>query len=414
VTDDHLAVSRGPVRLTYGALHARVAAEHAAAVHGHLVPLRSPDPIELVVAAWAVRERGGIPAIGDSRWSDEHWVGLASSVAAAEVPAGAAWATFSSGSTGSPRVILRDAASWSTSFPALTRLMGLTPDDVVLLPSPLVSSLSMFSIEHVLDAGAAVLLPSAAAVSADELERATLLHGTPNGLERILDLLEAGTPSRLRLALIGGAHLDPYLRSRSERAGIRVLSYYGAAELSFVAVDTNGRGLRAFDGVELDIRDGELWVRSPYVALGYLAGETGSFRTDTDGWSTVGDSAELSDGVLSLRGRSDGAILTAAATVVPEDVEAVLRTLNGVKNSVVFGAPHPRLGALVCAVIEPEDARNLPSASSLRAASRGRLGVAQVPRRWYLSSELPLTASGKPARADIARAAIDERMPRLA
>jgi acyl-CoA synthetase (AMP-forming)/AMP-acid ligase II len=373
------------------------------------------DPVETVVAALAVRARGGVPAIGDSRWSGAHWAGLVESVSGAENSTWAAWATFSSGSTGAPRVILRDASSWSSSFAALTRLMSLTPDDAVLLPLPLVSSLSMFSVAHVLDAGATIVLPAGSTVTAADCREATVLHGTPSALGSVLDLLDAGTPTCLRFALIGGASLDPQLRARAADAGIRVASYYGAAELSFVAVDTDGSGLRAFDGVELDLRDGELWSHSPYAALGYLPGETGSFSTDADGWSTVGDLAELSaNGILTLRGRRDGAILTAGATVVPEDVEAVLRTLDGVKNSVVFGAPHPRLGSLVCAVIEPDDPRTPPSAAALRTACRDQLGVAQVPRRWYLSNELPLTANGKPARAQIARDAQVERMPRLA
>ena len=409
------AILWGSFCLTYGDLRNRVERWDGRAAEGQLVPLRATDPVDLVVAALAVRSRGGAPAIGDGRWSDAHWARLLGSVADAVVPPGTAWATFSSGSTGSPRVILRDAISWSSSFPALTRTMGLTPEDVVLLPSPLVSSLSMFSIAHVLDAGAAVLLPNSATVSAHECERATILHGTPGALEAILDLVDTGAGSRLRLALIGGAHLDARLRARAEAADIHVVSYYGAAELSFVAVDVDGKGLRAFEGVELCVRDGELWSRSPYAALGYLPGETGSFLTDADGWASVGDQAELrADGILTLRGRRDGAILTAAATVVPEDVEAVLRTLDGVKNSVVFGAPSPRLGALVCAAIEPDDPRSPPTAASLRTACRDRLGIAQIPRRWYLTETLPLTSSGKPARADIASDAKAERMPRLA
>ena len=410
-----IALVVGSARLTYGELRDRVASWPGNIAGGQLVPLRSADQVDLVVAALAVRERGGVPAIGDIRWSEQHWAGLVRSVEGAVLPVGAAWATFSSGSTGSPRVIVRDALSWSSSFPALTRLMSLTPDDVVLLPSPLVSSLSMFSIAHILDAGATVLLPAAQAVSAADCVDATVLHGTPGALESVLDLIAAGARTRLRLALVGGAHLDAGLRSRAEKAGVRVISYYGAAELSFVAVDQDGHGLRAIDGVELRIVDNELWSSSPYAALGYLPGETGSFRTDADGWSSVGDLANLgTDGILTLSGRRDGAILTAAATVVPEDVEAVLRTLDGVKNSVVFGAPHPRLGSLVCAVIEPDDPRTPPTSAVLRAACRDRLGVAQVPRRWYLASELPLTSSGKPRRAAIAHDAIAERMPRLA
>ncbi|MCP2031575.1 acyl-CoA synthetase (AMP-forming)/AMP-acid ligase II [Okibacterium sp. HSC-33S16] len=413
MTSDALRV--GATRLSPVELRARVEAWPGAVGVGQLVPLRSSDPVETVVAALAVRARGGVPAIGDSRWSESHWSELEALVASASVPAQAAWATFSSGSTGAPRVILRDAASWSRSFPEVTRLMSLTPNDAVLLPSPLVSSLSMFSIAHVLDAGATIVLPTGSTVMAADCVEATVLHGTPSALDNVLDLIDAGARTRLRFALIGGASLDPALRARAGNAGIQVASYYGAAELSFVAVDTDGVGLRAFAGVELDVRDGELWSRSAYAALGYLPGEIGSFRTDSDGWSTVGDLADISaDGILTLRGRRDGAILTAGATVVPEDVEAVLRTLDGVKNSVVFGAPHPRLGSWVCAVIEPDDLSSPPTAATLRAACRDRLGVAQVPRRWYVSGDLPRTASGKVARSQIARDAQSERMPRLA
>ncbi len=409
------AVIVGATRLSYGELDQRIAAFRGNVRHGQVVPLRSADAAELVVAALAVRERGGVPAIGDVRWSERHWGELMRSLSNLEVPAGAAWATFSSGSTGSPRVILRDESSWALSFPAVTRLMNLNSRDVVLLPSPLVSSLSMFSIVHTLDTGATVLLPETAAVSSAEVSQATILHGTPGALESVLDLLAAGTPTRLRLALIGGAHLDAGLRTRALAAGIRVVSYYGAAELSFVAVDEDGTGLRAFEGVELRTVDGELESRSPYGAIGYLPGQTGSFRTDAAGWSSVGDLARISTaGILTLSGRRDGAILTAAATVVPEDVEKVLRTLDGVKNSVVFGAPHPRLGSLVCAVIEAEDPGNPPTSTALRAACRDRLSVAQVPRRWYLATELLRTATGKPARARIIEDAITERMPRLA
>lgn len=410
-----VALICGSTRLSSRELEGRVASwRDDTAVDRSVVPLRSTDLPALVVAALGVRRRGGVPAIGDARWSDQHWARLCQSVAGLAVPDDAAWATFSSGSTGSPRVILRSEASWSTSFESVSRLMDLRSDDVVLLPSPLVSSLSLFSIAHLSVAGSTVLLPSGASISARDCGEATLLHGTPVALERVLDLIDAGAPTMLRLALIGGAHLEPRLRTRAEAAGIRVVSYYGAAELSFVAVDDDGSGLKAFGGVDLRVTDGELWSRSPYAAMGYLAGGTGSFVTDADGWSSVGDLADLRpDGILTLRGRRDGAILSAAATVLPEDVEVVLRTLDGVKNSVVFGAPHPRLGALVCAVIEPDDPADPPTSGSLRSACRARLGVAQVPRRWYLAKELPVTPTGKPARAAIARDAIAGRTPRL-
>src|SRR5690606_5658448 len=149
----------------------------------------------------------------------------------------------------------------------------------------------------------------------------------------------------------GGAGLDPVQRERAAASGLELVAYYGAVELSFVAVDT-GDGLRPFPEVDVAVRPqpgtslGEVWVRSPWVSQGYLAGARGPLRRD-GAWATVGDLAELPDGAgpapatsavplgsgsgpLVLRGRGDGAVLTAGATVVPEDVEAALRPVPGV------------------------------------------------------------------------------------
>jgi acyl-CoA synthetase (AMP-forming)/AMP-acid ligase II len=209
----------------------------------------------------------------------------------------------------------------------------------------------------------------------------------------------------LRAALVGGSHLDPALRHRAEAAGIRVIAYYGAAELSFVAVD-EGDGLKAFPGVELSIRDGELWVRSPFIAAGY-AGAPGPWRRDGE-WATVGDRAEFVDGRLRLLGRADDAILSASATIVPEEVEAVLRSVPGVRDAIVFGMPRARVGALVAAFVELDG----DSVAELRRAVVARLAPAHRPRRWF-AGRLPRTASGKPARAEAARRALAGEVSRL-
>jgi acyl-CoA synthetase (AMP-forming)/AMP-acid ligase II len=333
---------------------------------------------------------------------------------------GAAWAAFSSGSTGTPRVIVRSEESWSASFPAVTELLGLTHRDAVLLPAPLASSMSLFSVAHARSIGAGIVLPRTHTVSAADLGRATVTHATPHALATIVDAIEDGAPHRLRSALVGGARLDPSLRARAEAAGIRVLSYYGAAELSFVAVDTEGAGYRPFPGVELRDADGELWVRSPYFATGYLGENavsgvsTGAFRRDDDGWATVGDLADAdAAGMLRLRGRRDGAILTAAATVIPEDVEAALRSIDGIADAVVFALPNGGAGSLVGALIEPTPGRPVPTAHELRAQARGRLALSHLPRRWFWTERMPRTISGKPARADIVRDAVNGRVNRL-
>nr|WP_281353593.1 hypothetical protein [Phytoactinopolyspora mesophila] len=110
---------------------------------------------------------------------------------------------------------------------------------------------------------------------------------------------------------------------------------------------------------------------------------------------------------MRLRGRGDGAVVTGGATVVPEDVEAVLGGVPGVRDVVVVGTPHHWLGSVVTAVIEtagPPVRRKI-----LEAAARRELTPAQRPRRWYEADRLPRTPAGKPARAIIAEALIDGR-----
>lgn len=367
-----------------------------------LISVRGGRPADVAERIRDVRSRGLVPLVGDDRWSEEHWARV-TDVASAVAPApDIAWATVTSGSSGSPRIVLRTEASWADSFPLVERLLGCGPDDVVALPAPPVSSITLFSLAHAAAGGPRPALPRGHVVVADDFAEATCFHGTPQAFRA---LLEAGGPRALRAALIGGSHLDSALRARAEAADIRVVSYYGAAELSFVAADT-GDGLTPLPGVDVDLRGEELWVRSPFTAARY---GDGPLRRDGD-WVTAGDRAQLDGGRLRLLGRSDDAILSASATVVPEEIEAWLRELPGVRDAAVVGLPHPALGAMVAAVIEPDGAS--PDPDALRAAALEALAPAHRPRRWYAGA-LPRTSTGKPARAQLVERILAGEVKRL-
>lgn len=361
-----------------------------------MIVLLRGEAADLLDRVRDIRDAGDIPLVGDQRWSRDQWDAVATAAAEAGSPAGIAWATLTSGSNGRPRIVLRTASSWEDSFDTISELLDAGPGEAVALPVPPASSLTLFSLAHALTGGPR---PSLGAVGGPEV---TALHGTPQSLRAMLEL---GAPPRLRTALIGGSHLDTALRARAQAAGIRVVSYYGAAELSFVAVD-QGDGLRAFPGVELRVRDGELWVRSPFVASRY-AGAAGPLRWD-GAWATVGDRAELSDGRLRLLGRADDAILSASATIVPEEVEEVLRSVPGVHDAIVFGLPRERIGALVAAFVEFDGGR----ADGLRETVAARLAPTHRPRQWF-TGELPRTASGKPERAEAVRRVLAGEVTRL-
>ncbi|MFI6391959.1 class I adenylate-forming enzyme family protein [Nonomuraea sp. NPDC050547] len=382
---DRVALVGPEEEVTYAELAERIKARDVRATAGPAV-ISVKDPVAALTQALAADLAGITPLVCDDRAAR-----LLADLPPAP-PAEGGWACFTSGSTGRPRAVVRSRASWTDSFRHLGRLSGIGGEDVVLIPGPLVTSLYAFAAAHALGAGATAIVPGR--WSLEHLDAATAVHLVPHQLQEVLP-----KPDSLRVALVGGAALDPAARERAQAGGLRVLSYYGSSELSFVAADADGTGMRAFPEVEIEVRAGEVWVRSPWVADGYLAGAAGPLRRDAAGWATVGDLAEpyRPGGVLRVRGRGDGAIQTGGATVVPEDVEAVLRRVPGVADAVVVGAPHPDLGALVCAVVEGPVRR-----ADLEAAARAGLDRVQRPRRWYAADTLPRTPTGKPARALIA------------
>jgi long-chain acyl-CoA synthetase len=460
-----LAVCGPEGALTYAELARRFsgAARHLAGQgmgRGHLAAISLADPVETLVAVLAADLLGATPLVCDPTWDPGRRArvldaisvntlidaplpdtllsdaplsnvrlsdvrsrvgslpdaGLSvlpvpgadgASVRFAALPEDRAWACFSSGSTGRPRAVVRTRASWTASFPYLNELAGIGPDDVVLVPGPLFSSLYGFAAVHALATGATAVVPGhwSDGSLAAQLQRATVVHLVPHQLPAVLQVL-AEFGGRLRTAVVGAAALPPESRALAVDAGVRVVSYYGATELSFVAVDADGTGLRPFPGVEIEVRVapgqmlGEVWVRSPWLSKGYLADASGPLRTDGDGWMTVGDVADpyQQGEALRLRGRGGGAIQIGGATVVPEDVEKVLRRAPGVGDIVVVGSPHPHLGAVVTAIVEPEGA-SPPSRAVLEAVARGGLDAAQRPRRWYAVESLPRTPAGKPERA---------------
>ncbi len=421
MTTNPVAVWCGTVSVTESQLRerGRRLAGALGAASGRLVPIVDNNRVRALLTAWGVRASGGIPLVGDDRWNVTHWSELRQLAVGAVLSPDSAWAAFSSGSSGSPRVILRSEQSWCASFSAVTELMELTSSDCVYLPAPLSSSLSLFSVAHARSVGAAVVLPRAHSFSPADLEHATALHATPHALRTLVEAIEAGAiRHHLHSALVGGAHLDVGVRERAQALGIRVVSYYGAAELSFVAVDTDGLGHRPFPGVELRVTDGELWVRSPYLASGYLAsgylGTDGALRQSPGGWATVGDLVVLDRADrLHFRGRVDGAILTAAATVVPEEVESALRSIDGIEDAIVLGLANGGVGALVSVVIETTPGSAVPSVRHLREEARSRLAPSHLPRRWYWTERLPRTPAGKPARAQVRLAIENGEVNRL-
>ena len=294
---------------------------------------------------------------------------------------------LTSGSSSSPRLVARTRASWQASVDAFAAATATTTGTRVLVPGPLSSTLFLHAAWHARQVGATLLTDPLDASSAWDVA-----HVTPRQLGA---MLESAADLTGRTVVVGGAALHPGTTRLAHDRGVHVIAYYGAAELSFVAVGTDV--LRPFPGAQVASRNGVLWVRSPFVCSGYLGttaagGPPGSLRRDPDGWATVGDRGQTPpDGSVVVQGRGDEAVQTGGATVQVADVEAVVRAAPGVTDVVAFGAPHPDLGQVVVAAVESRTA----TVSQLRGWARDGLDRAARPRRWWVVAALPRTAAGK-------------------
>ncbi len=279
-----------------------------------------------------------------------------------------------SGSTGRPRPLARTWNSWTDSFAEFTAATSIASTDRVLVTGPLHATMHLFGAVHALWLGACVT---------DDEASATVTHAVPAVLRELV-----GRAPCLRTAIVAGTSLDAGAQNRA--TGIDLIEYYGAAELSLVAIRRVPEPLRLLSGVEAEIRDSLLFVRSPYSVLAANEG---------DGWFGVGDLAELREGgELVVLGRGSAAVNVGGTTVIAEEVEAVLESIDGVRAAAVTGTPHSVLGEIVSAVVELEAAADL---RSIKMCARTRLQQEAVPRRWSVVENLPRTGSGKIARAQV-------------
>jgi long-chain acyl-CoA synthetase len=138
---------------------------------------------------------------------------------------------------------------------------------------------------------------------------------------------------RLRLAVVGGAALDPALARMFIGLGLPMLQGYGLTEASpVIAVnrdsDSDPESVGApLPGLEVKLlQGGELAVRGPSVMLGYWRNDAATRAViDPDGWLSTGDVAEIRDGKIYIRGRAkDILVLSNGEKLPPQDVELAL------------------------------------------------------------------------------------------
>ena len=172
---------------------------------------------------------------------------------------------------------------------------------------------------------------------------------------------------RVRLFVAGGAALDPEAERGFNNLGITMLQGYGLTETSPViaAEDDKYRRIgsigKAFPSLDVKLVDvneegiGELIVKGPTTMLGYYKNEEATKETiDEDGWLHTGDLARIDkDGYIFISGRKKFVIvLKNGKNIYPEELEALVNKIDGVKESFVYGKPEEDGDYTICVKIQ--------------------------------------------------------------
>lgn len=349
----------------------------------------------------------------------------------AVAPTDPAYALFTSGATGAPKICFHSHADPLVYDEAFGRpVLGIGPGDVTLSVSKMSFAYGLGNslFYPLLSGTTAVLLPGQptpeAVFAAIERHGVRVLYAVPSFYGRLLAHPDAELLRKVGKAVCAGEVLPrPVEDAVAALAGPVLLNGIGSTEVGQTfcsnTVDawrpgTVGRALppyrvRVVDESGADVPagvEGALLVRGPSVAAGHAsASEWRPARPDA--WQPTGDAAVLDeDGFVRVAGRVDDLEIVAGVNLHPAQIEELLVGQPEVADAAVCATPDARgvsrlVAYLVLADGTEDDGR---LAAKLVARLRGRLAPHMIPRTVVFVPALPRTVNGK-LRRRVLRAA---------
>ncbi len=224
----------------------------------------------------------------------------------------------------------------------------------------------------------------------------------------------------LRVLEAGGAHVGPDVVARMEATfGATFLPVWGCTEATGVGLARRG-GVSSFPmpGYELAVRGedgravargevGELCIRGPAVASGYVNAPDETSRLFQDGWYRTQDLVRAdAEGGVELVGRLSEMLKIGGIRVYPLEIEEALLGHPEVRSVVVVGAAERIRGEIARAVVELVPGSAI-ARKALLSFCRSRLAGYKVPRVLEIWSSIPRLPNGKVDRRAILERTVD-------
>jgi fatty-acyl-CoA synthase len=336
---------------------------------------------------------------------------------------------FTSGTTGRAKAALLSHHAAILGGWLRASLDGGNADDVILNPVPFhhIGGSCFILVGAAAFGCANVILERYDAKQLAELMlpmRATRMGGVPTIWFDLLRRPDLPSESHVKVVTLGGASVSPQLVQQVRaRLGARCAIGYGQSECTMatftrlgdsdeVLTETVGRPA---PHVELKIVDaagkavatggvGEIWVRGPTCMIGYFGDEAATAAAFTeDGFLKTGDLGSMDEtGVCRIRGRAREVIIRGGENIYPPEIENVLLDHPAIASAAVFGLDDERLGQKVAAAVTLHPGADL-QVEALREYVAGAVSHFKVPAVWRVMEALPMTASGKVRKHELAQ-----------
>ena len=326
-----------------------------------------------------------------------------------------AFIRFSSGTTGVSKGILLSHEAIIDRTDAADKGLQITTDDTVLW----VLSMSYHFVVTILlflRRGATIVLcgnnlPNGL-IDAVLRQSGTFIYASPfhYSLLAASDEVTRDSLKNVRMAVSTAMKLPGQTAEAfSGKFGFELCEAYGIIEVGLPFIKPaavsgkSGSVGRALPDFLIKLRDpdesgiGEILIKGKGTLDAYFSPWQPKDLILEDGWFNTGDLGRVDDdGYLFILGRKKDVINFVGMKIFATEVEAVINSFPGVKESLVYAQPHERYGELpIAMIVLDEGAQNDNLLRDLKRYCYSKLTSYKVPKDFEIVSSLQRTASGK-------------------
>lgn len=337
---------------------------------------------------------------------------------------------FTTGTTGAPKGVALSYNNLSAAARNINAFIGNTSSDVELLALPVSHSFGLGRLRCSLSKGATVVMLGTFAnvkkffkeMARSQVTMFAMVPASWGFIKKMSGKYIGKFADQLKFIEIGSSFMPVEDKEllMSLLPNTRICMHYGSTEASrsaFMEFHTYKDNLlsigKASPNVEIKIftsqgtpaalgEEGEVCVKGEHVTCSYWNETPERFASDFyDGYFRTGDCGTMdAEGNIYLKSRIKEMINVGGKKVSPMEVEDILNTIPGIKESACIGIPDPGivLGEVVKAFIVADD--NL-SDEEIMQQLRPQLEVYKLPVEIERINAIPKTGSGKIQRLSL-------------